>query len=194
MRVTFLPGRGLITSLHNWKKTIQSTPGRGFPCQCGHSLYDPLLCFHFRKFLSTHHISYRGVLCLHEFTVYELSNHLASGTTFHILDICNHSSENLIYLRGMNFLNSLCTLIICILKLSAEFKVFPQGLSNGIDRFNMCLNSTLVCRFIFTLITMIPSPIMNRFNVCLNYSFVFYYIRIDYNNASYHHGQFQCVS
>ena len=66
-----------------------------------------------------------------------------------------------------------CTLVICILKLSAEFKVFPQGLSNGIDRFNMCLNSTLVCRFIFTLITMIPSPIMNRFNVCLNNTLLF---------------------
>ena len=147
MRVTFLPGRGLITSLHNWKKTIQSTPGRGFPCQCGHSLYDPLLRFHFRKFLSTHHISYRGVLCLHELTVYELSNHLASGTTFHILDICNHSSENLIYLRGMNFLNSLCTLIICIPKLSAGFKVFPH-LSQAYSPSLPCTLS--ICNFILS--------------------------------------------
>ena len=103
-----------------------------------------ILCIYIFCFII---FSTENSLCLHELAVYEISNHLASDTTFHILDICNHSSENLIYLRGMNFLNSSCTLIICILKLSAEFKVFPH-LSQAYSPSLPCTLS--ICNFILS--------------------------------------------
>ena len=110
-----------------------------------------ILCIYIFCFII---FSTENSLCLHELAVYEISNYLASDTTFHILDICNHSSENLIYLRGMNFLNSSCTLIICILKLSAEFKVIYQlyGTCSCVPFILFCLKLRHICH------TQVPSP------------------------------------